>query len=261
MYLSSKTSMKPQNTSSQPNNWRVYIRSAIFFMEMIISILPFSLIIFLLIPFPIALRYRAARAWVNLTLWALGAVCGLRYLVEGLENIPKQNGIILCKHQSAWETIALQKIFPPIIVFILKRELLWAPFFGWALATFEPIAINRKNKSTAMRDILIQGETRLKRGRWVVIFPEGTRVAPGEKRRYGSSGGILAHRTGFPVIPVAHNAGEYWRRRGFLKYPGVIQVRIGPPIDSQNRSPDEINRQAEAWIENQMEKISAEKAN
>jgi 1-acyl-sn-glycerol-3-phosphate acyltransferase len=171
--------------------------------------------------------------------------------VRGQENIPSENGVILCKHQSAWETIALQAIFPPL-VFILKRELLRIPIWGWAMAALEPIAINRKAKSAALKQVLNDGEARLKAGRWVVIFPEGTRIAPGQKGRYNASGGMLAHRAGCPVVPVAHNAGEFWGRNAFLKYPGMIQVRIGPAIDAGQFSASEINRQAEEWIESQM---------
>ncbi|HYE35363.1 lysophospholipid acyltransferase family protein [Methylocaldum sp.] len=200
-------------------------------------------------------RYALANLWVRFNMWMLETVCGLKYEVHGLENIPERSGIILCKHQSAWETLALQAIFPPL-VFILKRELLRIPVWGWAMATLEPIAIDRQAKSAAMKQILKDGEERLKSGRWVVIFPEGTRVAPGQKGRYGASGGILAHRVGCPVVPVAHNAGEYWTRNGFLKFPGLVQVRIGPPIDSTTLNSSEINHQAEHWIESQMAEIS-----
>jgi len=174
--------------------------------------------------------------------------------VEGLEHIPHRTAIIFSKHQSAWETIAVQKIFPPM-VFILKRELLRLPFFGWALATCEPISINRGLKKQALRQLVDQGLQRLKKGVWVVVFPEGTRVAPGQKMKYSGGGALLAHKSGCPVIPVAHNAGEFWPRNSFLKYPGVIQMRIGPLIDSKGKSASEINREAEAWIESQMEEI------
>jgi 1-acyl-sn-glycerol-3-phosphate acyltransferase len=248
--------MKQPNTSSLPKaNFGVYLRSTVFFAGMVLSSLIISPLILLARPFPFDTRYRLAQYWVKFNLWMLKAVCGLSYEVRGQENIPLENGVIVSKHQSAWETIALQAIFPPL-VFILKRELLQIPVWGWAMAALEPIAINRKARSAALKQVLNDGEARLKAGRWVVIFPEGTRVAPGQKGRYNASGGMLAHRAGCPVVPVAHNAGEFWGRNAFLKYPGVIQVRIGPPIDSTQHNASEINRQVEQWIETQMAEIS-----
>jgi len=233
----------------------VCLRSTLYFIGQVLSTLLLGPVLLAAYPLRFETRYALASLWVRFNLWMLETACGLKYEVRGLEHIPERSGIILCKHQSAWETLALQAIFPPL-VFILKRELLRIPVWGWAMATLEPIAINRQAKSAAMKQILRDGEKRLKNGRWVVIFPEGTRVAPGQKGRYGSSGGILAHRVGCPVIPVAHNAGEYWTRNGFLKFPGVIQVRIGPVIDSATLSASEINQQAAHWIESQMTEIS-----
>lgn len=247
--------MKPRNISSTATP-SVYLRSAIFFLGQIVSTLIVSPVMLALTPFRFETRYAAANVWVRFNLWLLKAVCGLRYEVEGAENIPVSGGgLILCKHQSAFETIVLQAIFPPV-VFILKQELLRIPLWGWAMATQDPIAIDRKAKSQAMKQILRDGEARIKDGRWVVLFPEGTRVAPGHKGRYGSSGGVLAHRAGCPVVPVAHNAGEYWTRNGFFRFPGVIQIRIGRPIDASRLGSAEINQQAEAWIEGQMAEIT-----
>jgi len=222
---------------------------------MVLSSLIISPLILLVSLFPFETRYRLAQSWVQFNLWMLKTVCGLSHEVQGLENIPQENGVIVAKHQSAWETIALQAIFPPL-VFILKRELLWIPVWGWAMKCLDPIAIDRKAKMAALKQVLNDGEARLKAGRWVVIFPEGTRVAPGQKGRYNASGGMLAHRVGCPVVPVAHNAGEFWGRKAFLKYPGVIQVRIGPPIDASRFSASEINQRVETWIEGQMAEIS-----
>jgi 1-acyl-sn-glycerol-3-phosphate acyltransferase len=233
----------------------IYLRSAIFFTGQLLSTFLLGPIMLLMKPFRFELRYAVANLWVRFNLWLLKVVCGLTYEVRGLENIPERNGLIVCKHQSAFETIALQVIFPPV-VFILKQELLGIPIWGWAMATLEPIAIDRQAKSQAMKQILRDGEARLKAGRWVVLFPEGTRVAPGQKGRYGTSGGILAHRAGCPVVPVAHNAGEYWAKNGFIKFPGSIQVRIGPALDGRQLSASEINRQTELWIETQMAEIS-----
>lgn len=235
----------------------IVVRSVLFFLCMVASTLVIGPIMLLARPLPFLVRYGLANRWVRFNLKMLKLICRLDFEVQGQENIPKQNGVILCKHQSAWETIALQAIFPPV-VFILKKELLRIPIWGWAMATLEPIAIDRANKSAALKQILRDGEKRLLEGYWVVVFPEGTRVAPGQKGRYGSSGAMLAHRTGRPVVPVAHNAGEYWKRRGFLKYPGTIRVRVGPPIDASRFNANEITAQAEQWIETQMAEISGQ---
>jgi 1-acyl-sn-glycerol-3-phosphate acyltransferase len=223
-----------------------------------ITILLFAPLSVLTFPFPFNTRYQFITQWARFNLWWLDKTCRLSYQVSGEENIPTTNAIILCKHQSAWETLALQRIFPPQI-WLLKRELLWIPFFGWGLAMLEPIAIDRKSGKKAMRQLLEQGVARLQAGRWVVIFPEGTRIAPGKKGRYAPGGALLAESSGYPVVPVAHNAGEFWPRRGFLKQPGIIQVIIGPVIVSKGKSAAEINAAVETWIEEKMQEISNKK--
>lgn len=234
----------------------IVLRSSLFMLGMWVSTVPFALFGLLLFPFPFGIRYRVITQWATLNLWWLRVTCGLRFEVEGRENIPAGNALIFCKHQSAWETLALQRIFPPQ-VWLLKRELLWIPFFGWGLALLQPIAINRQENLRAMRHLIAQGLDRLKAGRWVVIFPEGTRVAPGAVGTYHKGGALLAEKSGFPVVPVAHNAGEFWPKRGFLKRPGTIKVVIGPPIPTQGLKAVEINNRAREWIEAQMERIGA----
>jgi 1-acyl-sn-glycerol-3-phosphate acyltransferase len=246
--------MKPPSIYSIATS-SVYLRSTIFFLGQVFSTLLLGPAMLAMKPFRFEARYAVANLWVRFSLWLLKAVCGLRYEVRGLENIPARSGLILCKHQSAFETLVLQAIFPPV-VFILKRELLRIPVWGWAMATLEPIAIDRKARSQAMKQILKEGEARVGAGRWVVLFPEGTRVAPGQRGKYGSSGGLLAHRAGCPVVPVAHNAGEYWTKNGFLKFPGVIQVRIGPALEGSQLGAAELNGRAEEWIETQMAEIT-----
>jgi 1-acyl-sn-glycerol-3-phosphate acyltransferase len=188
-------------------------------------------------------------------IWLLRVLCNLKYEVQGQQNIPDGAAIIFCKHQSTWETLALQQIFPPQ-VWVLKRELFWVPFFGWALMSLGSVGIDRKSGRKAIRQIVKQGAYRLKQGRWIVIFPEGTRVAPGVRKRYGIGGAVLAEHSGFPVVPVAHNAGEFWPRRGLLKKPGTIKVVIGEPIQTNGRSAEEINKLAEEWIEATVAEIS-----
>ncbi len=234
----------------------LFVRALLYLLVIIIFTLFFAPLSLLTFPFPFKVRYRFVRLWAQFNLWWLEKTCQLRYQVKGLENIPATNAIIFCKHQSVWETLALQCIFPPQ-VWLLKRELLWVPFFGWGLALLEPIAINRKSRREAMRQLLEQGMKRLADGRWVVIFPEGTRVAPGQKKSYQKGGAILAEKSGYPVVPVAHNAGEFWPRRSFIKYPGMIQVEIGPAIDTRGKTFQEINQLAEIWIEGKLAEINA----
>ncbi len=247
--------MKPSNTySSRKASFSVILRSGIFYICQFLSVISFAPIVFALSRSSFEARYYWVMKWVHFQLWMLKFICGLSYTVQGVENIPPTNGIIISKHQSAWETISIQAIFPPL-VFLLKKELLSVPIWGWALSLMEPIAIDRDAKTAALKKLLRDGEERLKKGRWVVIFPEGTRVPPGQKGQYNSSGAILAHRVGCPVVPVAHNAGEFWARQAFLKYPGVIQLRIGPVIESSQSIAD-IMQQAEEWIEGQMAEIT-----
>jgi len=200
---------------------------------------------------PFALRYRLISAWARFQLIVLKHLCRLDYRVEGREHLPGGAAIILSKHQSAWETIAFQGIFPPQ-TWVLKRELLWIPLFGWALALLRPIAIDRSAGRKAIEQVIEQGRERLQSGIWVVVFPEGTRVAPGTRKRYAMGGAVLAAETGYPVVPVAHNAGSFWLRRGFLKRPGTVRVVIGPVIDLRGQTAEAIIKQAEAWIEKKM---------
>lgn len=242
------------------NKRGVALRSLLFLSGQVFSTLIIGPVMTLLWPLPFAIRYRAANLWVRFNLWWLEFTCRLRFEVSGTENIPSgRSGLIFCKHQSAFETLALQVIFPPV-VFILKRELLRIPFWGWAMSTLKPIPINRSLKSKALKQILADGEARIRSGLWVVLFPEGTRVAPGRKGQYGASGGMLAARVGCPLLPVAHNAGSYWGKNGFLKYPGVIRVVIGPALDGSILSASELNQSAEAWIEETMPKLEGQVA-
>ena len=168
--------------------------------------------------------------------------------------MPDHAVIIMSKHQSTWETIFFHQFFPPL-TWVIKRELVYIPMFGWSLALLEPIAINRKSSKTAISQILEQGKRFLDSGRWVLIFPEGTRTAPGKRQRYRVGGARLAVHSGYPVLPVAHNAGEYWPRGQFVKQPGTVQVSFGPLIDSQGKTADELNNEVETCIEAMMEQI------
>lgn len=226
----------------------ILLRSLLFYLGLGAATIIFVPLSVLLLPLPFASRFRVISRWSAFNLWWLKLTCGLSHEVEGAENIPEQAGIIMCKHQSAWETLALQLIFPPQ-VWVLKRELLWIPIYGWGLAAMSPIAIDRASGMRSLRQIVAQGRRRLEAGFWVVIFPEGTRVAPGERRKYQPGGGMLATETGRPVTPVAHNSGYFWPRNSLRKWPGTIKMVIGPPIDSRGRTADQVTALAEEWIE------------
>jgi len=232
------------------------LRSLLFNAVMMSTAVVYSTLVVFTLPFDHLTRYRIIRQWARFIVRLLRWVCGLDFRVEGREHLPDRPAVILSKHQSAWETIAFQEIFPPQ-VWVLKRELLWLPFFGWGLALTRPIAIDRGASRRALDAIVKQGIDRLNAGRWVVVFPEGTRMAPGERGAYGPGGALLASRSGAPVVPVAHNAGEYWPRRGWIKHPGTIRVVIGPAIESEGKSAKQINREAEAWIEAKMAEIGS----
>lgn len=248
--------MKQQATSFPKADFKVYLGSTLFFIYVLFSTPIVGVAILGGFFLPFRLRYKFADIWIDCLLYMLKLCCGLRYEVEGLENVPQDRAaIILSKHQSAWETIALRQIISPQTA-VLKKSLLQIPFGGWALATLRPIAIDRSNQKEALKMLLEQGEARLQEGLFVLIFPEGTRVAPGAYKKFNAGGAMLANKTGFPVIPLAHNAGEFWPRNSFLKYPGVIQVKIGPVILTENKTTKDINAEAEAWITQAMQQIS-----
>jgi 1-acyl-sn-glycerol-3-phosphate acyltransferase len=224
------------------------LRSALFALALVVVTPPYALLALATFPLPRLARYRIISGWSRLVVRLARAICGIRWTVQGREHLPAKPSVILAKHQSAWETLAFQEIFPPQVL-VLKKELLWIPFFGWGLALMSPIAIDRANGRAALRDIARRGRERLAQGFWVVIFPEGTRVRVGEKRAYQQGGAWLAAQCGVPVVPVAHNAGRLWPRNAFLKRPGRITVRIGPPIPTAGRDAKQISADVEAWIE------------
>lgn len=226
----------------------IYLRSLVFLVVKTLMTIPFSFITLMTFPLPALARYRVISQWSWVVNWLARVIVGISYRVEGLENLPSGSAVILSKHQSAWETIVFQQIFPPLS-FVLKKNLLYIPFFGWGLALFSPIAIDRGAGREALKQIEAQGRARLRTGFWVLIFPEGTRVLPGETAKFQVGGAWLAAKTGVPVVPVAHNAGRYWPKNGFLKYPGEIVVRIGAPIATEGRKAAQVLVETEAWIE------------
>lgn len=232
----------------------LYIRTLVFYLGMvtIMLTLPLGLVVGLFLP--LLARNRWFTGWGRAIIWWLKVVCGLSYEVTGRENIPGSNGIILSKHQSAWETFTLQLIFPEQ-TWVLKKALLWIPLFGWGLAMAGSIGIDRSKGTQALKQVIDKGTDRLKKGLWVVIFPEGTRTLPGQSGKYNPGGAMLSVRSGFPVVPVAHNAGSFWPRSGWPIRPGVIQVVVGPVIDPEGMKPGEINEQVSEWIEARMAEI------
>lgn len=234
-----------------------WLRSLLFTTLLFIDTFVFALLVLMAVPFGLQARHRAARAWARFNLWMLKALCDLDYVVEGREHIPIDGAhISYWKHSSAWETLAQMLIFPPQC-WVLKREILWIPLIGWGVAAMRPIAINRGAGHRAVNQVVEQGSRRLQEGLWILLFPEGTRTRSGENRKYGLSGALLASRSGAKLVPVAHDAGTYWGRRGLLKRPGTIRVVIGPAIDTLGREPRVLNEEAKAWIDNTVARLGA----
>jgi 1-acyl-sn-glycerol-3-phosphate acyltransferase len=234
----------------------VLIRSLIYFVLMVLTILLFGLTLALFgWLMPMSWRHAIGNGWGRTNLWLQKAVCALTYNISGMEHIPAGGAIIMSKHQSSWETISLRGLLPRNQAWVLKQELMWVPVFGWALAAVKPIAIDRKAGRKAMKQVVEQGIACLAEGRNVIIFPEGTRTAPGERRRYNPGGGLLAAKAGVSVIPIAHNAGVFWARRGLKKHPGTIQMVVGEPISTVNKSAGDIMAEVEAWIEGVQETL------
>ncbi len=213
----------------------------------------------------VLLMFWAPRSWLHaivvhyckLVLWAGDFICGMKVVVEGRENIPDTPSVIMIKHTTTLETYGHVPMFPPT-AWVIKRELTWAPIFGWVIGlVLEPIAIKRSDRSNAVKQVIQKGKEKLARGVWVTIFPEGTRMPPGETRRYGVSGAALAQEADVLIVPVAHNAGDFWPRLRFTKTPGIVRFCIGPPISAQGRPPKETNLIVQDWIESKMLEISS----
>lgn len=238
-----------------PGQFSMFIRCCIFGTVVPVFTFFWSFVCLAAWPFPLRIRSRVVTTWTDGVVWLLKVICCINYRIEGLENIPKdRSGIIMSKHQSSWETFYLPGRFDRTAI-ILKRELLYVPFFGWGMAVIDPIMINRSDKSTAMAQIIKKGRECIANGRWILIFPEGTRIPSGHVGKYRLGGARLAAETGAPVLPVAHNAGRYWSKRRFLKRPGTVHLVYGPLIESAGRTPEEILQLTKDWIEETMLRI------
>ena len=242
--------MSLAESSSRKFSLNIALRSLLFFALYNLMGIIHSLLCLLAAPFQsFEQRYRFVNHWTRATMWLLRHLNGVRIEVEGLENIPRNQAVVvMANHQSQWETFYLQLLISPQAT-ILKRELLWVPFFGWGLALLKPIAINRKKGSHALKTILTVGKQRLDTGISVVIYPEGTRQPPGTLGRFNGGGASLAVHAGVPVLPIAHNSGDCWPARSIKRFPGTIRLVIGKPIDAAGRDVRSVSSEVADWIQ------------
>ncbi len=231
------------------------VRSTLFWITFLPVLLLSASALSLAFYLPLKFRIGIIRFWIGYSLWCLRVICGLKYTVEGLENIPEHGFIVMSKHSSTWETIAIQSFFRPL-VWVVKRELTWIPFFGWALKAMDAIALNRGTGRKAINQLIKESQYHMDRGRILMLFPEGTRVLPTQRKPFKIGGAIVSQRTGYSVLPIAHNAGEFWPRHSWIKWPGTIRVVIGKPIDPEGKKADEIIDEVSSWILSEYERIS-----
>lgn len=232
------------------------IRASLYLVFQFVTVVPMAFACLACAPLPRPWRYRFTMLWPKAQIAAARSILGLRWQVLGSEHLPDGPAILLSKHQSAWETLFYPSYMPRELCYVFKRELLFLPFFGWGIALLDMIHINRRRGSDAFEQVVSQGMAKLEQGRWIIMFPEGTRTAAGAQGRYKTGGVRLAIRTGAPVVPIAVNSGQFWPRKAFIKQAGLITVSIGAPIESRGKSPDELNREVEAWIEREMRRLS-----
>lgn len=235
------------------------LRSLLYAVFLLVTVIPYAFACIVWAPLPLHWRYKLTVGWPRMAVWAAKHILGIKWQVKGWENLPDAPVVLLSKHQSAWETMFFPGYMPREVCFVYKRELHRIPFFGWGLALLRMIPIDRSKGRDAFNQVAAVGQLRLNEGRWPILFPEGTRVPPGQAGRYRIGGALLAHRTNTPVIPIAHNAGECWPRNAFIKKPGMITVSFGPPISPEGRTVDELNTAVQEWIENEMRVLNPER--
>lgn len=237
----------------------IYFRSTLFFIYLIFFTILYALSCFVVNPFlSTSARYNYIRGWSLGVIKGLEWICGISYSIKGMDimsSMMDKPVILMSKHQSAWETIAYISLFPKQLCYVFKKELLWIPFFGWAMAMLRMIHIDRSQRDKAASAVSLQGKKRLDEGCWIIIYPEGTRAPVGQQIAYRKGGARLASDTGAFVIPIAHNAGKCWPKNSFLKYPGHITISIGPVIETANKNPSLVIRETENWIEQEMRQI------
>ena len=235
------------------------VRSAIFVVFMVVTVVPWAILCLLYSIFVRGERlYWFVIVWLRVAIWGARAICGVRSRVAGFENLPGTPVILLPKHQSTWETFAFPTLMPRPLCYVFKRELLYVPFFGWAMARLDMIHIDRSQRAQAFNKVVEQGKRLLAQGIWIIMFPEGTRIPRGQAGTYKSGGTRLAVATGAPVIPVAVSSAKVWPRKAFVKRPGVVDVVIGKPIPSEGRTADDLMREVQEWIEGEMRRLDPE---
>ncbi len=232
------------------------IRAVAFLLFQLVTVIPVAIGCLLCAPLPLHLRYRFTMTWPRMVIWAARLLLGIRHQVLGAENLPDAPAIVLSKHQSSWETLFYPSYLQRELCFVFKRELLFIPFFGWGIWLLDMIHIDRRRGLDAFEQVVRQGTRKLAEGRWLIMFPEGTRTRVGSQGRYKAGGPRFAVRTGALVVPIAVNSGECWPRKAFLKRPGLITVSIGPAIASTGKTPEQLGREVENWIESEMRRIS-----
>lgn len=232
------------------------VRSALFVLFQLVTVVPYALLCLLWSPLPRPWRYRLTVGWPRLVIWGARRLVGIRHRVIGAGNLPDGPAILLSKHQSTWETLFFPTWMPRELCYVFKRELLYLPFFGWGIGLLDMIHIDRSRGNDAFEQVANQGARKLAEDRWIIIFPEGTRTRAGSQGKYKTGGARLAVRTGAPVVPIAVNSGEFWPRRTFVLRPGTITVSIGPQIASAGKTAEQLNEQVEAWIESEMRRLS-----
>lgn len=234
-----------------------FIRSLLHFLLMLVTVIPWALFCLIASCFLKGSRlYWFTMVWLYVAIWGAKVICGIRYQVRGMENLPRADNnspiILLSKHQSTWETFAFPVIMPHPLAYVFKRELIYIPFFGWAIARLDMIHIDRSKRSEAFSRVATQGQALMKKGNWIIMFPEGTRTAVGQAGPYKTGGTRLAIATGASVVPIAHNAGEVWPRKAFIKKPGLVTISIGKPISPQGHTPESLMLEVQQWIEAEM---------
>jgi 1-acyl-sn-glycerol-3-phosphate acyltransferase len=231
------------------------LRSTLFWLFFLPVTLLIAILLVMIFYAPLNVRIGLIKIWINYSLGLLHYICGLKYRIEGLENVPQQGFILMSKHSSTWETIALQKFFDPM-VWVVKRELTRIPIFGWGLMAVNAIALDRGTGRKAINQLIQESKKRMDQGRILMLFPEGTRVLPLEQKPFKVGGAIVSEKTGYAVLPIAHNAGEFWPRHSWIKWPGTIRLVIGKPIEPEGKKSDQIIAEVKQWITSTCDEIS-----
>ncbi|MEJ6003949.1 lysophospholipid acyltransferase family protein [Paucibacter sp. AS339] len=237
------------------------VRSLLFVLFLIVTVIPWALAVLLISVFAKGDKvYWSCAGWLRLAIYGARYICGVQWRIQGMENLPTEADrrsavILLSKHQSTWETFAYPALMSHPLAYVFKRELLYVPFFGWAMARMDMIHIDRSKRAQAWNKVAEQGKRLAALGHWVIMFPEGTRIARGQKGEYKTGGSRLAIETGVPVVPIAATSAVCWPRKSFLLRPGVVDISIGQPIASVGREPAELMREVEGWIEAEMRRL------